>query len=877
MKILIVEPKRVLMYLLQNVPFGHGYQVESFAEQQAGLPALGEHIEPVLRTGAQANFRFESIADAGYDLIIVDAAWTAPTDLASRLDGVSLCQQLRVQGIQIPILLLTEPETDQGLIALRAGANDYLTKPVEAEALRSRMAFVQHHHGHHHPQAQTRERLLADITDAIHQTLELDQILHTAVTQVRKFLQADRVIVFRFQPDWQGVVEAESVAPGWIKTLGMNIKDACFNEQYVKTYRQGRVSAISDIKKTTVAPCYVELLNSVQVWANLVVPIVQENHLWGLLIAHQCGSARRWSADSTQLLKRVATHLGIAIQQAELYQKTHHELVERRRIQQALQASEERFRSLSAFAPVGIYQTDLEGHCIYTNAKWQEIAGLTLEESLGNSWGQAIHPDDREKVFTTWERFIAGEGDFSLEFRFFKKLEREERWVFGRAIAMRSPTGEVIGYVGVNEDITERKRAEHKIHEQAALIDIATDAIFVRDLSGQIVFWSNGAAQLYGWSRQEAMGKNVRQLFKTQGLVDPEVAISITLKQGFWQGELTHTTKAGNPILVASRWTLVCDSTGRPQSLLEVNTDITEKKQLEDQFYQAQRLESLGQLASGVAHDLGNVLTPIQGIAQLLRITLQDLDETTQEYIEILEKSAKRGTTMVKQILTFAQGSPDDGTTVDITTLLKEVIDVARQGIPSNIEIHQHLSEGDTSPPLKKEVSVSSTHLHQVFMNLCINARDAMPEGGSLTILVENAFIDETTAGKSLVATSIGHYSIGNQPVGHGTVGHGTVGHSTVGQHVVGQHSIGQYSVGHYVVVTVADTGIGIAPEIRDRIFDPFFTTKGPDKGTGLGLATVIGIVKNAGGFLQVFSEVGQGTDIKVYFPVVERGNRGHL
>lgn len=845
MKILVVEPEHVLIYLLQNVPFGHGYQVDSFAEQQAGLPTLENHTAPLLRAESQANFRFATIAEAGYDLIVVDTAWTAPADLDSRLDGVSLCQQLRVQGIQIPILLLTEPETDQGLIALRAGANDYLTKPARAETLRSRMAFVWHRHGHH-PQAHTRERLLADITDAIHQTLDLDQILHTAVAQVRTFLQADRVLVFRFQHDWQGVVEAESVAPGWIKTLGMNIKDACFNEQYVKTYRQGRVSAISDIKKTTVAPCYVALLHSVQVRANLVVPIVQENHLWGLLIAHQCGSERRWSADNTQLLKRVATHLGIAIQQAELYQKTRHELVERRRIQQALQASEERFRSLSAFAPVGIYQTNLEGHCIYTNAKWQEIAGLTLEESLGNSWGQAIHPDDREKVFTAWERFIAGEGDFSLEFRFFKKLEREERWVFGRAIAMRSTAGDIIGHVGVNEDITERKRAEHKIREQAALIDIATDAIFVRDLSGQIVFWSHGASQLYGWSRPEAMGKNVRQLFKTQGLVDPEVAISITLEKGFWQGELTHTTKAGHPILVASRWTLVRDSAGRPQSLLEVNTDITEKKQLEDQFYQAQRLESLGQLASGVAHDLGNVLTPIQGIAQLLRISLPDLDEPTQEYIEILEKSAKRGTTMVNQILTFAQGSPDEGTTIDITTLLKEVIDVARQGIPNNIEIHRNVLEDNTSPPLKKQVSVNSTHLHQVFMNLCINARDAMPEGGILTISVENAFVDETTAGKSL-AKSIGHYA--------GSVRHSSVEHSSVGQ---------------YVVVTVADTGIGIAPEIRDRIFDPFFTTKGPDKGTGLGLATVIGIVKNAGGFLQVLSEVGQGTDIKVYFPVVE-------
>ncbi|MGI8936190.1 MAG: PAS domain S-box protein [Phormidesmis sp.] len=529
-----------------------------------------------------------------------------------------------------------------------------------------------------------RERLLAKITDAIRQTLDLNQILHTAVDQVRHFLRTDRVIAFRFLPDWQGIVEAESVTAGWTETLGMKIQDLCFGELYAENYRYGRVSAISNIDTADIGPCYEELLSAFQVKANLVVPILQGDHLWGLLIAHHCRAPREWEPENTQLLKQVATQMGIAIRQAELHQQT---------------------------------------------------------------------------------------------------------------------------------------------REQAALIDIATDAIFVRDLSGKIAFWSQGAERLYGWRQEEAIGQPVRQLLKKKDSLAIETAIRTTMEQGFWQGELTQSTKAGNEILVASRWTLMRDPAGHPQSLLEVNTDITEKKKLEAQFYQAQRLESLGQLASGIAHDLGNVLTPILGIAQLLRITQKNPDASTQQQLDILEKSAKRGVSMVKQILTFAQGSSDDTTTIDVAALLQEVIDVIRQGFPSSIEIHKSMPQSASGDGFGS-VSADSTHLHQVFMNLCINARDAMPGGGVLTISVDSGFVDAAVASK-----------------------------------------IPDASVGHYMIVTVTDTGTGIPPEVRDRMFDPFFTTKSPDQGTGLGLATVLGIVKNAGGFLRVMSEVGQGTQIEVYLP----------
>ena len=681
-----------------------------------------------------------------------------------------------------------------------------------------------------------RARLTTQIMDAVRQTLDLDQILQTVVEQVRSYLKTDRVIVFRFEPDWQGIVEAESVSVGLTKTLGMKLYDSCFGRPYADRYCQGRVSVISDLNTEDISPCHVEMLSALEVRANLAVPILQGDELWGLLIAHHCCGPRQWTSESTLLLQQVATQVGIAIHQAELYQQNRQELTERRQVQAALTRSEERFRSVSAFAPVGIYQTDTEGRCTYTNARWQEIAGLTLAESLGDQWTQAIHPEDREQVSAAWARLMNGEGDFEEEFRFLT-AQGKENWVYGRSRPMRSEEGEVIGYVGVNEDITARKLAEQKIRQQAALIDIASDAIFVRDLSeGRIVFWSKGAETLYGWRADETLGKVAYQLFKKDRAVIEE-SIETTLKQGAWQGELMQTTKSGSRILVSSRWTLIRDELGEPQSLLTVNTDITDKKRLEAQFYQAQRLESLGQLAGGIAHDLGNVLTPILGIAQLFKLTLKNTDPAIQEQIEILERSAKRGAKMVRQILTFAQGSDENKAAVDVSTILQEVIDVAGQGFPNSVEIRQRYSapRGADFQSLEnsltqrsKKVFADSTQLHQVFMNLCINARDAMPEGGVLTLCVETCSIDEAMASRYLDA-----------------------------------------SVGDYVVVTVTDTGVGIPPEIRDRIFDPFFTTKAPDKGTGLGLATVSGIIKKTGGFLIVSSKVDEGTQIKVYLPAL--------
>ncbi len=825
-----------------------------------------------------------------YSLIVLDVTLAQP-------DGISLCQRLRAQGSQVPILFLTGQAGDHlNLSFPNTDRDDAIAKPFTAEDLMARanallhsgkakppaeadgaqtllsklqatetqlrqqterlqlaqetikgerqryQALQQRDHQRqvlfdyleaerqqaesHRQQQWERERLITEITRSIRETLDLEKILQSAADQVRHLLQTDRVVVFRLQANQQGIVESESVAPGWPSMLSTIIRDSCFSERYTQLYRRGRVSAIADIYKAGFKTCHVDLLETFEIRANLVVPILQEDALWGLLVAHQCSAPRQWDPEHTQLLLLAAAQLGIAIQQAELYQQAQRELLERRQAQAALLESEERFRSLAAFAPVGIYQTDVEGRCLYTNSRWQEIAGLSFEESLGEGWARGLHPDDRPKVFEAWNHFVHEGQPFSLEFRFLSP-QGDERWMYGCATAIYSTAGQVVGYVGVNEDISDRKQAERKITEQAALIDIATDAIFVRDLEDRIVFWSQGAERLYGWSGDQALGKIAHKLFGKAAESIIDCVLETVISEGYWQGELTQGTQSGGTIVVESRWTLMRDSAGAPQSLLVVNTDITEKKQLESQFYRAQRLESLGRLASGIAHDLNNVLTPVLAIAQLLRLTRKNLDAETQDHLELIERSAKRGAAMVKQILTFARGSYEEPAAVALPPLLEEVATMARQSFPRAIEIRCDFPSSESNAI--KAVWADATQLHQVFMNLCTNARDAMPDGGTLTLSARPVVVDQAIARVNL-----------------------------------------GLEVGSYVVVTVTDTGVGIASEVRERMFEPFFTTKETGQGTGLGLATTLGIIKHYGGFLQVFSEVGKGTQIKVYLPTTE-------
>ncbi|MBE9047407.1 PAS domain S-box protein [Pleurocapsales cyanobacterium LEGE 10410] len=373
----------------------------------------------------------------------------------------------------------------------------------------------------------------------------------------------------------------------------------------------------------------------------------------------------------------------------------------------------------------------------------------------------------------------------------------------------------------------QKQQAEEKNREQAALLNVATDAIMVRGLDDRIQFWNRGAQQIYGWTEAEALGQNASELLYGEPLSNIEQLWRSLEEQGQWQGELKQVTKAGREIIVESRWTLVKE-TGNPRSVLVVNTDITEQKQLQAQFLRTQRLESLGTLAGGIAHDLNNILAPILGFSRLLPLKLPNVDEQTKGFFKIMENNAQRGTALVKQILTFARGLEGERGIVQVRHLIVEIEQIILETFPKSIELQIH------APKNLWTVQGDVNQLHQVLMNLAVNARDAMPEGGKLRIAAENIAIEREYAKLHLDA-----------------------------------------KVGNYVLITVTDTGIGIASEIVERIFEPFFTTKEIGRGTGLGLSTVLGIIKSHGGFVEVTSErklTKRGTQFQVFLPAEELG-----
>ena len=497
------------------------------------------------------------------------------------------------------------------------------------------------------------------------------------------------------------------------------------------------------------------------------------------------------------------------------------DITKRKEAEEELRESKERFQGAFEAAAIGIALVSPAGKWLSVNNSLCEMLGYSESELLETTWDAIAHRDDLEPDLNYVRQILDSElRSCHMEKRYFHKTGQIV-WVLLSMSLVRDAGGGILYFVVQVQDITKRKEAEDKISEQAALLDVTTDAILVQSLDHRILFWNKGAERLYGWKTKEALGKNAEQLLYKQ--IYPEVAAArvAVLSKGEWQGELKKVTKEGNEIIVQSRWTLMRDEAGKPKAILSVNTDITENKKLEAQFLRTQRLESIGTLAGGIAHDLNNVLAPILMAVQLLEKKLPD--EQSQRLLDTLETNAKRGADLVKQILSFARGIEAKRTIVQVRHLIAEIKHIAKETFPKSIEFNTDI------PRDLWTLCGDATQLHQVFLNLCVNARDAMPLGGILTLAAENKFIDENYARMHL-----------------------------------------EVKVGPYIVISVSDTGTGIPPDILDRIFEPFFTTKELGKGTGLGLSTVTGIVKSHGGFVQVNSQVGSGTQFKVFLPAIE-------
>ncbi len=471
----------------------------------------------------------------------------------------------------------------------------------------------------------------------------------------------------------------------------------------------------------------------------------------------------------------------------------------------------------------GLILLDDAWRLAYANDRAEELIGRPFAEIQGHS---------------LWEAFPEL-ADTELEVAY-QRTAREQIRTTVRTAGTGPATGrffDVTAYptaTGIAlyiRDVTEDERARHemvkaqrRITDQAALIDASRDAIIVRSLDGIVHYWNRSAETLYGATSDEAIGRQLRDLV----CIDAEVfaeAIAVTLRDGYWSEELPCTTRDGRSLIIDCRWQLLRGEDGAPDRIFSVDTDVTSWRREENLRTRAKRMESLGTFAGGIAHDLNNVLTPILMSIQLLESTESDPDRL--ELLGTMESASKRGADMIRQVLAFARGVEGRRDRVAIDALLVELQRFAADSLPAAIRF---TAEVDDDLP---DTVGDPTQLIQVLMNLVTNARDAMPEGGELRVTASTLLLEDSFSTEAF-----------------------------------------QAEPGAHIIIDVVDTGHGMTRETTEKIFEPFYTTKSVGKGTGLGLASSLAIVRSHGGTIRVYSEPERGTRFSVILPIADGSER---
>jgi PAS domain S-box-containing protein len=635
---------------------------------------------------------------------------------------------------------------------------------------------------------------------------------------------------------------------------------------------------------------------------------------------------------------------------------SYRDVTQRKNAEADLLASEERFYTLAEVAPAGIYLSSLEGDCQYVNQAWCEMAGIPLEKALGRDWVKAIHPDDRKSLAASWKKAIREKESWEREYRFLDP-EGKVTWVFGKAAAIQDASGDLVGYVGINMDITERVQLERSLQESEQLyrnlVENSLNAIFLRN-ERQFLFVNDQFCRMVGYTRKELetldpleviapehrdsarqagrrrlagdptppeyetplltkdgshreviirasrvnylgqpaiqgnffditerkqseaslqksegrlrrfyedfplayqsldeegrflevnpvwldlMGFRKEEVagkwfgdFLSPGSVDHFLKSFLYYKElGAIQGaEFEMVKKDGSPITVSITGRVARDEQGLFKQTRCILQDVTDRLRLERQLRQAQKMESIGTLAGGIAHDFNNILGAVMGYTEVALMDARE-EDPIRNSLEQVRKATFRARDLIKQILAFSRQGEQEMKSVQLGMIIKEALKLLRATIPTTIEIRQHLREKEAW------IMGDPTQIHQILMNLCTNALQAMEgQKGLLEVGLERVELDGAV---------ISRYP-GMTP-------------------------------GPYLRLTISDNGAGIDSQIIDRIFDPFFTTKGLGLGTGMGLSVVHGIVKNHGGMITVYSEKGAGTTFHVYFPSIRQDGTG--
>ncbi len=546
--------------------------------------------------------------------------------------------------------------------------------------------------------------------------------------------------------------------------------------------------------------------------AAAAMPIRLRGRICGALVMY--ASVRSWfQAPELALLERAAQDISYGLDRLD-------DGEQRQRAVAALSASERSYREIFNATNEAIFIVDVTtGRLIDLNeAMLRMYAFDSKEEALRKTIGDlsAGEPSYDQAAAERWLERTQLEGPQVFEWL----ARRQDGGHFWTEVSLRSSSiggeGRILAVV---RDVSSRKQAEDRLRLQDAALRAAANVVVITDRSGQIVWINPAFTTASGYTPEEALGQNPRILKSGHHAREFYRHLWETILAGeVWHGQITNLRKDGTSYIEENTITPVRDNRGDITHFIAIKQDITERKALETRLLRAQRLESIGTLAGGVAHDLNNILTPILMSVDMLR--QESLRSSAPEFLDLIQQSARRGAAIIKQLLAFGRGGDGPRAPVQPRHLVREIARLAQETFPRNIRI---VEESSRDMPT---VNADITELHQVVLNLCVNARDAMPAGGELKLRL-----------------------------------------GTITLPAAGVPATAETPPGNYVLLSVSDTGTGMSPEVQERIFDPFFTTKPLGQGTGLGLSTVLGIVRSHGGFIDVESQPGRGSEFRVYLP----------
>jgi PAS domain S-box-containing protein len=492
------------------------------------------------------------------------------------------------------------------------------------------------------------------------------------------------------------------------------------------------------------------------------------------------------------------------------------DVTERVRSEAALRLSQERFDYVTRATEDALWDRNFVDNTIWWNDGLERLFGGKVEPS--SEWArERIHPDDREQVVRRMDEAIGGSGQqWSCEYRL-RRHDGTYAFVYERGFVVRDAAGAAVRVFGALTDLSDRKRREDVLREQATLLDRAKDAIIVRGLDRRIRYWNKAAASIYGIPRDDAIGRRVEDVVAYDDPVAFEAADAEVFAKGEWSGRFRQAGPDGKSITVDGHWTLLRDEGNHPVGVLKIHTDVTERVELERRLAQSQKLEAIGQLTGGIAHDFNNLLTVIVGNADTLAEELSDRTDVLP-LVDMIRTAGERGAELTRHLLAFARRQALEPRTVRPDELVDGMRNLLRRTLGENVELAvEHAAD-------IAQVLVDPAQFESALLNLCINARDAMPGGGKLMIETANVILDQNYTEQRADVVP-----------------------------------------GDYVRISISDTGTGMSAEDAARAFEPFFTTKARGQGTGLGLSMVYGFVKQSGGHVAIYSELGHGTVVTLY------------